>query len=285
MGRDRQDRTTEEWATFGHHLLDMMGKKHKLYNEIAGLIKKLTVPADDINKSAVTHTLNSHKEDLKDIWRKWTQKIKQTPKDKQRTKFYIKNSTYEGILKHIGLTPEDKKIKKISDSKIFDILLMHLNGYGINNTKEMYDLIEKLEKYKLGTIETNSNQSLFEEEKPKHSNYEAKDLTKAINAIQKELEPKEDKSEIETLINIKWIIYDAIKTKHYQGENNEIINSILEELKRNKITNLEELLNIRKIINEELSKKIETLTDENEKLNEEIFQLGLNIELNEIENS
>lgn len=280
MGRNRQGRTTEEWATFGHHLLDMMGKKHKLYNEIAGLITKLTVPADDINKSAVTHTLNSHKEDLKDIWRKWTQKIKQTPKDKQRTKFYIKNSTYEGILKHIGLTPEDKKTKNISDNKIFDTLLMHLNGYGINNTKEMYDIIEKLEKYKPGKIETNSNQSLFKEEKPKHSNYETKNLTKAIDDIHEELESKEEKSEIEILINIKWIIYDAIKTKHYQGKNNEIINSILEELKRNEITNFEELLDIRKVINKELNEKIETLTNENEELAEKIFQLGFEIELN-----
>ncbi|MEE1980248.1 hypothetical protein [Shewanella xiamenensis] len=285
MGRGRQNRTREEWATFGHHLLDMLGKKHKLYNEIAGLITKLTAPADDINKVAVTHTLNSHKYELKDHWRKWTQKIKQTPKDKQRTKFYIKNSTYEGILKHIGLTPEDKKTKNISDSNIFDTLLIHLNGYGINNTKEMYDLIEKLEKYKPAKIETNSNKSLFEQENQKHSNYEEKNLTQAIKDIHEELETNKSKSEIQTLINIKWIIYDAIKTKHYQGENNEIINSILEELKRNKITNFEELLNIRKIINEELSEKIETLTDANEKLNEEIFQLGFEIELNESENS
>lgn len=259
MGRDRQDRTTEEWATFGHHLLDMMGKKHKLYNEIAGLITKLTVPADDINKAAVTHTLNSHKEDLKDIWRKWTQKIKQTPKDKQRTKFYIKNSTYEGILKHIGLTPEDKKTKNISDNKIFDTLLMHLNSYGINNTKEMYDLIEKLEKYKPSTIEINSNQSLFEQEKPKYSNYEGKNLKQATNAIQKELEAKENKSEIETLINIKWIIYDAINTKHYQGENNKIINSILEELNKTNVKNLKELQNIKEIVNKELMDENETL--------------------------
>ncbi|MFB2734157.1 hypothetical protein [Shewanella mangrovisoli] len=91
MGRDRQDRTTEEWETFGHHLLEMMGKKHKLYKEIAGLITKLTFPEDDINKLEITHTLNSQKYELKDHWRKWTQKIKQIPKDAERTKFYIKN--------------------------------------------------------------------------------------------------------------------------------------------------------------------------------------------------
>jgi hypothetical protein len=280
MGKQRKDRTTEEWAMFGHNLLEMMGKKHKLYKEIAGLITKLTVPADNINKLAVTHTLNSHKEDLKDIWRKWTQKIKQTPKDKERTKFYIKNSTYENILKHIGLTPEDKKVKNISDNEIFDILLIHLNSYGINNTKEMYDLIEKLEKYKPATIERNSSKNLFEQEKPKHSDYEAKKLKEAIKDIQKEFETKknkETKSEIETLINIKWIIYDAIKTKHYQGENNKIINSILEELNKNKITNLRELQNIREMVENKLKDENELLTNENDKLTQEVMELELKL--------
>lgn len=229
MGRDRQDRTTEEWATFGHHLLDMMGKKHKLYNEIAGLITKLTAPADDINKSAVTHTLNSHKEDLKDIWRKWTQKIKQTPKDKQRTKFYIKNSTYEKILKYLGLTPDNKRTKNTSDNRIFETLLTHLDGYGISNTKEMDDLKDELEKYGSATSER----------------YSKDDLT------------SEDKG--------------------YQGETNKIIHAILEELKKNKISNFEKLIKIRSTINKDLKEENESLIKENNELKAKVRELEMKI--------
>lgn len=229
MGRDRKDRTTEEWATFGHHLLDMMGKKHKLYKEIAGLITKLTVPADDINKSAVTHTLNSHKEDLKDIWRKWTQKIKQTPKDKQRTKFYIKISTYENILKFIGLTQSDRKTKNTSDNRIFEILLTHLNSYGVNNTKEMYDLKEELKKYGSATSERYSKDELTSED------------------------------------------------KGYQGETNKIIHAILEELKKNKISNFEKLRTIRSAINKDLKEENELLIKENNELKAKVRELEIKI--------
>ncbi|QQK58788.1 hypothetical protein FJD32_004230 [Shewanella sp. LC6] len=273
MGRDRQDRTTEEWATFGHHLLDMIGKKHKLYKEIARLITKLTVQEDDINKAAVTHTLNNHKYELKDHWRKWTQKIKQTPKDAERTKFYIKKSTFENILNFICLSPEIKLKKGISDEAIFDTLFMHLNSYGIENTKEMYEIIENLKKYKPTTIEQDYNQKLFEQKRPKLSSPKADELQKAISKIRKETKTKSNgtkdekaKKNIETLINVKRIIYNAPNVEYYQGENNKIINTILEELKKNNINSLEKLRNIKEIINNELK-------DENEILHLEIKSL------------
>ncbi|PZP30320.1 MAG: hypothetical protein DI594_15775 [Shewanella oneidensis] len=232
MGRDRQDRTTEEWATFGHHLLDMMGKKHKLHKEISGLITKLTVPADDINKDEVTHTLNSHKYELKSLWRKWTQKIKQTPKDKERTKFYIKNSTYEKILKYLGLTPDNRKTKNTSDNGIFEILLTHLDGYGISNTKEMYDLKDELKIYGSATSER----------------YSKDDLTS--------------------------------ENKGYQGETNKIIHAILEELKKNKISNFEKLRKIRSTINKDLKEENESLIKENNELKAKVRELEIKSNLN-----
>uniref|UniRef100_E6XKC0 Uncharacterized protein n=1 Tax=Shewanella putrefaciens (strain 200) TaxID=399804 RepID=E6XKC0_SHEP2 len=280
MGQHRKDRTTEEWTAYGHLLLQIIGKRHKLYKEIEPLINKLNENKLNINECQITESLNSHKYELKDHWRKWTQKIKQIPKDAGRTKFYIKKSTFENILNFICLSPELKLKKGLSDEAVFDILLIHLNSYGINNTKEMYDLIEKLEKYKPDTIERNSSKDLFEQEKPKHNDYEVRKLKEAIKDIHKEFEPKknkETKSEIETLINIKWIIYDAIKTKHYQGENNTIINSILEELNKNKITNLRELQNIREIVGNKLKDENELLINENDKLHQDVMELELKL--------
>lgn len=275
MGQHRKDRTTEEWTAYGHLLLQIIGKRHKLYKEIEPLINKLNENKLNINECQITESLNSHKYELKDHWRKWTQKIKQIPKDAGRTKFYIKKSTFENILNFICLSPELKLKKGISDEAVFDTLFIHLNGYGIENTKEMYEIIENLKKYKSTTIEQNYNQKLFGQKRPKLSSPKANKLQRAISKIHKETKTKtknnetkddEIKGKIETLINVKRIIYDAPNIDYYQGENNKIINTILEELKTNNINSLEKLRHIKEIINNELK-------DENEILHREIKSL------------
>lgn len=273
MGQHRKDRTTEEWTAYGHLLLQIIGKRHKLYKEIEPLINKLNENKLNINECQITESLNSHKYELKDHWRKWTQKIKQIPKDAGRTKFYIKKSTFENILNFICLSPELKLKKGLSDEAVFDTLFMHLNSYGIENTKEMYEIIENLKKYKPTTIEQDYNQKLFEQKRPKLSSPKAEELQKAISKIRKETKTKSNgtkvekaKKNIETLINVKRIIYDAPNIEYYQGENNKIINTILEELKTNNINSLEKLRHIKEIINKELK-------DENEILHREIKSL------------
>ncbi|MFB2734158.1 hypothetical protein [Shewanella mangrovisoli] len=150
---------------------------------------------------------------------------------------------------------------------------MHLNGYGIENTKEMYEIIENLKKYNSTIIEQNYNQNIFEQKRPKLSRSKVNKLKRAISKIHKETKTKNDetkddeiKNKIETLINVKRIIYDAPNIEYYQGENNKVINAILEELKTNNINSLEKLRNIKEIINNELK-------DENEILHREIKSL------------
>lgn len=233
MGRDRQDRTTEEWATFGHHLLDMMGKKHKLYKEISGLITKLTVPADDINKDAVTHTLNSHKYELKSLWRKWTQKIKQTPKDKERTKFYIKKSTFENILNFTCLSPELKLKKGISDEAVFEILFTNLKNLGIKNTNDIIKLNNKLIKYAGATSDRFSKDNLTSEIKDDQDKNNI-----IIHAILNTLKGK-GITTFEKLRNIK----NIIKNKEISEleRDNEILKSKIKALMK-KVTELQDKL-------------------------------------------
>jgi hypothetical protein len=226
MGKHRKDRTAEEWTIYGNDLLTMMGKKHKLYKEIDGLLIKLKDHKNSISKPTVLHALNSNKNELKDIWRKWTQKIKQTSKDAERTKFYIKDSTFENILKLIGITPEEKKIKEISDNKVFKILIENINSYGINNTKEMYDLMDELKRYDTATSERYSKDNLTDEKK----GYQG-ETNKIIHAILGEL--KRNKiNNFEKLKNIRSTVNKELK------EVNEFLTSENDKLK-SKIHELE----------------------------------------------
>lgn len=231
MGRHRSKRTAEEWKSHGHHLLKMLGKKHKLHNEIELLIKKLI--NNDSNENETTKLLNSYNENLKDYWRKWTQKIKQIPKDAERTKFYIKKSTFEDILKFLCITPEEKLEKGISDQEAFEILFTNLKNLGIRNIDDIIELNDKLNKYAGAASDRFSSDKLTTEIKDNQSkNYII------IHAILNTLKNKEVTT-FDKLINIKNIVRNKI-IRELEGEN-EMLRSKIKSL-RTKVTELEDKL-------------------------------------------
>lgn len=239
MGQKRKDRTMEEWMSHGNKLLTMMGSEHKLYREIDSLLSKLMSKNKDINKQALILSLNSHKYELDYLWRKWTQKIKQELKDANRTKFYIDKKIYNDILGFIGFGNINSKLEdnekwgeknKISDNKIFKTLFYHISSFGVGNVKEMYDLIDELNKFGSASSERYSKDALTSE------------------------------------------------SKGYKGETGKIIYAIIEELKRNRITNFEKLKKIRSNVNRELNDTNKLLSDENEKLKRRIRELELELE-------
>jgi hypothetical protein len=182
MGRKRQDRTMAEWLNHGGILLNMMGKKHKLYKTTDATLSKLTSEHDDDNKQEATDLLNSYKDLLGNNWLEWVKKITQKPKDRNRSKFHIKNDIYDGILSFIGLNKETKKIRKISDKKVFTTLFQHFNSFGVNNTDEMYNLIDELNKFGSATPELHSKNAFTDKSK----DYQG-ETNKIIHAILGEL--------------------------------------------------------------------------------------------------
>ncbi|WP_212601759.1 hypothetical protein [Shewanella sp. M16] len=236
MGRDRRDRTMEEWINDGDELLKKMGEKHKLYKKVSALLSDLNSNKDDAEKHEIIDALNLEKDKLGEAWLKWTKSIKQKAKDKKRHKFYISEKTYDDILSFIGLKNEDSKFKKhdkggkkneTSDNKIFKILFDHISSFGVSDVKEMYTLIDELNKFGSASSERYSKDALTSE------------------------------------------------SKGYKGETGKVIHAIIEELKRNKITNFEKLKKIRSTVNRELSEDNKQLLDENEKLKRRIRELEL----------
>jgi hypothetical protein len=208
MGRKRQDRTIEEWTEHGGILLDIIGKKHKLYKTIKTTRSTLINESDETIKQELIKKLNSHKDNLGEHWLTWTKKIKQKPKDENRSKFYIEKNAYDGILRFIGLSKKTKKLKEISDNQVFKTLFEYLNAFEVNNVGEMHDLIDELNKFNSATSDRYSKDKLSE-------------------------------------------------IKVYHGITNNIIHAILSELKRNKISNFEKLISIKKDIKNEKIDELE----------------------------
>jgi hypothetical protein len=226
MGRKRQDRTKEEWSNHGIILLDMMSKKHKLFKKIDAALSKLQNDSDEINKQEITKSLNSHKDILGGIWLKWVKKISQKPKDENRTKFYIKNNTYNEILSFVGLDEETKKIRKISDKKVFATLFQHFNSFGVNNTDEMYNLIDELNKFGSSTSELHSKDSLTD----KNKGYQGK-TNKIIHAILAELK-RQRITNYEKLISLRSDTKRELRDSVYKSlsEENKVLKQKVRQL-------------------------------------------------------
>jgi polyhydroxyalkanoate synthesis regulator phasin len=226
VGRKRQDRTVEEWTVYGENLLNIISKKHKLYKNIEKTISKLISETKNKTKQELTNQLNLYKDDLGKHWLKWTKKIKQKPKDENRSKFYIENNTYNKILSFTELTKETKKQRNISDNDVFNRIFKLLHSLGIHNESEMKLILAELEKFKSGISERNSKDKLTD----KNVGYQGK-TSKIIHAILKELGDKQISS-FEKLQSIK---------KHVRNKEINKLEGEIESLK-NKIKILESKL-------------------------------------------
>lgn len=226
MGRKRQDRTIEEWTVYGENLLNIIGKKHKLYKNIETTISKLIRESKNTTKQELTNTLNSHKGNLGNHWLTWTKKIKQKPKDENRSKFYIENSTYNKILGFIELNKETKKQRNISDNEVFNRIFKLLYSFGIHNESEMKSILNELDKFSSSTSERNSKDTLTD----KDDGYQGQ-TSKIIHAILKELGDRKISS-FEKLKSIN---------KYVRSEEVNKLKSEIESLK-NKIEKLENKL-------------------------------------------
>lgn len=218
MGRKRKERTIEEWTVHGEDLLKIIGKKHKLYKNIEDTISKLISESKTDTKQELTNTLNSHKENLGKHWLAWTKKIKQKPKDENRTKFYIKNNTYNKILEFLELTKETKKQRKISDNDVFNRIFKLLHSFGIHNESEMMSILDELDTFKSSTSERNSKDKLTN----KDDGYQGQ-TSKIIHAILKELDEHKISS-FEKLRKIRSTVNNKLKTDNESliKENNEL---------------------------------------------------------------
>lgn len=218
MGRKRQDRTIEEWTVYGSNLLDIIGKKHRTYYDIETTISRLISETTSKTKQELTNKLNSHKDNLGKHWLRWTKKIKQKPKDENRSKFYIENKTYNKILRFIELDKETKKLLKISDNEVFNRIFKLLYSFGIHNESEMKLILDELEKFKSGILERNSTDTLTDED-----GYQGQ-TSKIIHAILKELGDKQISS-FEKLKSIKKYVRNKEINK-LEGEIESLKNKI-----------------------------------------------------------
>ncbi|MGI2115411.1 hypothetical protein ACRN9G_17680 [Shewanella frigidimarina] len=232
MGQHRQNRAMSDWINNGESLLRKMRDEHKLYNEIKNLIFQLINNEDDTDREKITEELNSKKYELGEIWIKWVRSISQKTKDKERSNFYVNDKIYDEILNFIGLTRGNKKEnkKENSDNKIFETLFIHIKGLGVNNTNEIYSLIEELSKFSSAANDRNSKDLLTNEKK----HYQG--ITgQIIHAILKELK-RNRITNFEKLKNIRATINkDLNDTNEMLSEENKKLNLRIRNLE-NKIS-------------------------------------------------
>jgi hypothetical protein len=182
MGIKKVDREISYWIEHG----EMLSKKitnNKIRKEINILLNKLITSTDNTERDDLTRLLNSHKNNLGETWSKWVKSVSQKEKDKSRSKFYVTNEVYTGILDFIGIKSIhiNNKNKK-SDNDTFKSLLLYLSELGINDIYEMYDILDELNKFKGALSDRYSKDSLTGEK----INTDG-DNTKIIKSILSEL--------------------------------------------------------------------------------------------------
>ncbi|MCG9738341.1 hypothetical protein L1D32_09255 [Shewanella insulae] len=215
MAREREDRTLEDWSEHGVLLLKMIDNRNNRHKEISRLISILKSDANRHQKEEATTNLNQLKYELGKNWTDWVKKINQKKNDMKRSRFYLKDKTFNELLSFLGQTKNNKK----SDNEIFTALLSYISIFDLNSIDETYKITEELNRFSSATSERYSKSLLADKTLP-------------------------------------------------QGRTNRIIKSILDELKKNKITSFEDLMLLRKITNKDMNNEIKFLNNENKSLKE-----------------